>query len=680
MHIQKIRIVNFRNFRDFTMNFQKGLNVIIGANNAGKTGLLKAINILNFPEFSIEDLNKNDLQEFGSKYREDAPQITIEYTIRHTISEDNTDDESILRLLSFVSMEELGELRNEDEDTAIYDITAKVRAICSLDVKALSNYKSEIASVDDRDFDLYLSKLKMFERKYEWTFTNMDSDNKGDKQEATNIFDIRYIGAERTSDEVRQEAKKEIKAFAEDENVNFQVLDLRNLVSDKMKDIAKDVLEKLAEMFVQENNEIGLAKGYMSISQNMRSNVSIGDSYVTEVWDTRSKYSVPLEYNGLGYNNLINIYMLLKLTEIRKGKDFKVLLLEEPEAHLHPALQYKLFKYLSGLDESNGLNQQIFVTTHSSNISAVAGIDNMYLLAYERDDNNADCTSQSLREQFVHEVPEEIDEDEQEKNKAITENKNIAKKHLMKFLDVTRSDMLFADKVILVEGIAEKLLMPKFMEICEFAYEDEHVSIVEIGGKHFGHFVELFNGNNVTKKVLCLTDKDFNWMAKGSTARNHGEYSSYEPEHIISLKKRFSIDNFKIKTQSLGGQTFEDELFLANIADTSVAMKMLNLVASDYVCEFATKNELDFKKWSAKRSELRKNSPIHEYHDLFSSMIEADKNNSCKYEKIFFAQLFLKYAQGQKGELALSILVDDELAAKLVVPSYIKEGIEWLKT
>ena len=70
-------------------------------------------------------------------------------------------------------------------------------------------------------------------------------------------------------------------------------------------------------------------------------------------------------------------------------------------------------------------------------------------------------------------------------------NKEKAKKHLTKFLDVTRSDMLFADKVVLVEGIAERLLMPLFMEKCGCSYEDEHIAVVEIGGKHFEYFIEL---------------------------------------------------------------------------------------------------------------------------------------------------------------------------------------------
>lgn len=82
-------------------------------------------------------------------------------------------------------------------------------------------------------------------------------------------------------------------------------------------------------------------------------------------------------------------------------KDFRILCLEEPEAHLHPAMQYKLFKYLRDLDDTDGLNQQIFITTHSSNISAVAGIDNMFMLAYNREGDNFDCSQQSLLEQFA---------------------------------------------------------------------------------------------------------------------------------------------------------------------------------------------------------------------------------------------------------------------------------------
>lgn len=64
MYINKIHIQNYRNFTDFTMKFHRGLNVIIGANNSGKTGLLYAINLLNAPSnISVDDFNKNNFMQ-----------------------------------------------------------------------------------------------------------------------------------------------------------------------------------------------------------------------------------------------------------------------------------------------------------------------------------------------------------------------------------------------------------------------------------------------------------------------------------------------------------------------------------------------------------------------------------------------------------------------------------------
>lgn len=89
MYIQKISI---RNFRTFLWNF-KGLNVIIGANNSGKTGLLYAIRLLNEPTLSVDDFNKNNLLKYTEQYIDDAPSIEIEYVVRHLISESDTEDE-----------------------------------------------------------------------------------------------------------------------------------------------------------------------------------------------------------------------------------------------------------------------------------------------------------------------------------------------------------------------------------------------------------------------------------------------------------------------------------------------------------------------------------------------------------------------------------------------------------
>lgn len=88
MYIQKIHIKNYRNFNDFEMEFHEGLNVIVGANNSGKTGLLFAIYLLNSPSnISIDDFNKNNLVQFKTLYNEDAPKIEISFIEKIYIGE-----------------------------------------------------------------------------------------------------------------------------------------------------------------------------------------------------------------------------------------------------------------------------------------------------------------------------------------------------------------------------------------------------------------------------------------------------------------------------------------------------------------------------------------------------------------------------------------------------------------
>lgn len=666
MYIQKIHIKNYRNFNDFEMEFHEGLNVIVGANNSGKTGLLSAIYLLNAPSnISIDDFNKNNLVQFKTLYNEDAPKIEITYFINHFINEDDEEDESIIKLIPFLGFKEVDAMRLASEDKKKYFIKAIVKAVYELDEKYIGEYRKAVSEIDT--FDDFMLRLKRFvSEHYKWHYTNGVSDLQAESKAATSIFDIRYIEAERTAAEVEKETRREIDSFARDNNNATEIDRFKSKVSEDLRAILKPSIDKLTNLFDSEQNDIGLQKGNVAIKPSVQANVSIPDAFITEVKDTKSEFIVPIDHNGLGYNNLINIYMLIKLKELQVGKDFRILCLEEPEAHLHPAMQYKLFKYLKKLDAEKKLNQQIFVTTHSSNISAVAGIDNMFMMVYNRSATPQDCINQSLELQF--------------KDQGETHEKSEAKKHLAKFLDVTRSDMLFADKVILVEGIAERLLLPYFMEKCGYAYEDEHVSIVEIGGKHFEHFLELFNGNALKKKVLCITDKDFSWINEEGEFKTWKSYSEDKPTHIKRLTERFAFEEFKIVTQKCGGRTFEDELFLANYHNIGTVTTLLKMALPESLHETIDLCKLDIAKWQEHLPSIdgRSQPVIQKYVNSYKNRIDKEEQNKEFYEMLAFAEIFLNYTKANKGNLALSILTEAE-SLSLNVPCYIKEGIEWLK-
>lgn len=246
MYISKIHIQNYRIFKNFTMEFHKGLNVIIGANNSGKTGLLYAIKLLRSPtDISIDDFNKNNLLNYAELYIKDAPSITIEYDIIHKISEGDTNDESIIRLLPFLGMKEIAGSRTEKNGVAEYNICAQVKAVYSLDAKKLDEYKKAISEVSN--FDDYMTVLNRFVGSYySWSYTNGKSETKADQKDATGIFEIRFIGAERTSEEVRKETKREIESYTKDSENAAEFDKFKKGVSEDLKVLLTPSITKLS--------------------------------------------------------------------------------------------------------------------------------------------------------------------------------------------------------------------------------------------------------------------------------------------------------------------------------------------------------------------------------------------------------------------------------------------------
>src|SRR5690606_25955903 len=148
-------------------------------------------------------------------------------------------------------------------------------------------------------------------------------------------------------------------------------------------------------------------------------------------------------------------------------------------------MQYKFLKFLNENKKEKKV-RQIFVTTHSTHITSAVSLDEIICLHNENGETSIGYP-----------------------NRVFPAEKN--KKYVQRFLDATKSDMLFAQKILFVEGIAEQLLMSVFANYIGKSLEDNHVAVINVGGRYFDHFLYLFDSkrdNTIHKKIVCITDRD----------------------------------------------------------------------------------------------------------------------------------------------------------------------------
>lgn len=517
MYISNVKIQNYRNYSTFELALRP-FNLIIGENNSGKTNLLNALCLIFSQDITFykkrvleyDDINYEAVCKFKKAIIDeniDIDKIIYPEVVIDVEMEDFNDDQAAVTGDWFINKElskaqltymfrikgsfdkskwltqcreELEKIKKEDKES---EDNFQQRKINNIDFP-IKNYEYLIFGGNDNSkrvdyYFLGMLKMELLDALRDASRELMAS------RDYRLLYKVLNNRDERSFSDIKQML------------LELQTIIKKSVELKKIKTDIKTYLDKISLYEKDLDNQVEFQFSSPEYSEILKKiSLIYGDNPIN------------VERNGLGRNNLLYISLVLShLTSENSSTDnifFRLIGIEEPEAHLHPHLQDHLAKNIKNeIKESKKL--QVILTSHSTNIAGKLDLGSTIIL-YKDENNN--INKHYLLQGFKNTV----------------EDKKVVR-YLKKFLDATNSAMFFARKIIFVEGISEELIIPLlFKREKKKTLEQIGCNVVDVKGVAFRNFLEIVRKGYFIR-CLVLTDSDLGTKSENRADKLKIDYS-----------------------------------------------------------------------------------------------------------------------------------------------------------
>lgn len=531
MRVESAHIKGYRLFEDEVISFDESTTIIVGRNNSGKTSFVelfyKFFGSGKPAKFSVDDFSRNQrksLQEAANTWQQSQESTAEE--LRDGLA--SLENEAIDKLPE-ITLEIEFSYNDSESATPLADL------ILDLDPDrhdALLSCRYYIAKPYDFLNEFYESKyddIVEFTRRRTNHFTceymAVDKEYRSNyhplqPSDVSKALSCDFIYAQTLFDDTALDKghglskgfERYYNTLASSEETLDQLENAIQEISDKLDgeyaNLFKSVFEDL--------NTFGV--NGMSALQT----VAVRSSFEPETlmknstkvfYQDETGQNLPEAHNGLGFTKLI--FIVLQFVSFLKAHEEKkpipgtsLIFIEEPEAHLHPQMQSVFIRSVANYIESKKWDAQLVITTHSSHIIAESGFKG---IRYFKAGSQATLNGTPVCNEGGASL--QIKDLTTFRNELKNNDESNTVRFLEQYMELRRCDMFFADKIILVEGTTERLLLPKMIEKVDSIMGNtdsplahSYISLIEVGGAYAFKFRELLQFLGVP--TLVITDID----------------------------------------------------------------------------------------------------------------------------------------------------------------------------